>query len=147
MIDRMSSSEPSPAWSLHPWLEHDSCPVGNLPLSRVLVVKDANYPWLLLVPRHAGATEITDLDQRQRTRLMAEIARASEALRSVAPCDKLNVAAIGNIVPQLHVHIVARRASDPAWPGPVWGAVPARLYAAGEIEAFADAVGRALGIL
>jgi diadenosine tetraphosphate (Ap4A) HIT family hydrolase len=115
-------------WPLHPQLEGETCAVGDLPLSRLLLANDANYPWLLLVPRCAGASEIIDLLESDQTRLAAEIASVSLALKAVAPCDKLNVAALGNVVPQLHVHVIARRRSDPAWPKPVWGAAPARDY-------------------
>jgi len=135
----------SPAWSLHPQLAHDTVPVGDLALSRVLAMNDANYPWLVLVPRRAEKVEIIDLDEPDRAELMAEIAHTCEVLKSVAQCDKLNVAAIGNVVPQLHVHVVARRKDDPAWPRPVWGAVPARRYAAAELQAFVVAVHRAIG--
>jgi len=87
---------------------------------------DANYPWLILVPRRLQAREIIDLDGTDRHLLVDEIALVSEALRAVTACHKLNVAAIGNVVAQLHVHVVARTTDDPAWPQPVWGAVPAR---------------------
>jgi diadenosine tetraphosphate (Ap4A) HIT family hydrolase len=115
-------------WTLHPQLESDTGPVGDLPLSRLLLANDANYPWLLLVPRCAGASEIIDLADAEQIALAAEIARVCRALKAVAPCDKLNVAALGNVVPQLHVHVIARRRDDPAWPRPAWGAVPARDY-------------------
>jgi len=118
-------SEP---WSLHSELAHDSSLVGDLPLSQVRLMHDANYPWLLLVPRHAGTAEIIDLDQADQAQLMTEIAGACRALKAVGRCDKLNVAAIGNVVPQLHVHIVARRRDDAAWPRPVWGAAPPAAY-------------------
>jgi diadenosine tetraphosphate (Ap4A) HIT family hydrolase len=122
------------SWSLHPQLEQDTETIGDLALSRLLVSNDANYPWLLLVPRRPGASEIIDLDAADQRQLMAEIATVSRALKAVALCDKLNVAAIGNMVPQLHVHIVARRRDDPAWPKPVWGAVPARAWDNAEQE-------------
>jgi diadenosine tetraphosphate (Ap4A) HIT family hydrolase len=115
-------------WTLHPQLESDTGPVGDLPLSRLLLANDANYPWLLLVPRCAGASEIIDLADAEQIALAAEIARVCRALKAVAPCDKLNVAALGNVVPQLHVHVIARRRDDPAWPRPAWGAAPARDY-------------------
>ena len=121
-------STPGPAWSLHPQLARDSVPVGDLALARVLAMNDANYPWLVLVPRVGGAVEIIDLDEADRSGLMAEIAQVSAALKRLTRCDKLNVAAIGNIVPQLHVHVVARRTNDAAWPKPVWGAAPAQPY-------------------
>lgn len=115
-------------WSLHPRLEQDTEPVGDLPLSRLLVNNDASYPWLLLVPRRPGAREIIDLDDSDQWQLMIEIARVSRALKEITACDKLNIAAIGNMVPQLHVHVVARRRDDAAWPKPVWGTAPARAY-------------------
>ena len=118
----------SAAWSLHPQLTQDTIDIGDLPLCRVLVIKDANYPWLLLVPRREGAVEIIDLDEVAQAQLMTEIARVSRALKDITKCDKLNVAALGNMVPQLHVHIIARRSSDAAWPRPVWGVVPTKRY-------------------
>ena len=117
-----------PPWTLHPQLESDAGAVGDLPLSRLLLANDANYPWLLLVPRRAGASEIIDLAESDQIQLATEIAAVSRALKAVASCDKLNVAALGNVVPQLHVHVIARRRGDPAWPKPVWGAAPARDY-------------------
>jgi diadenosine tetraphosphate (Ap4A) HIT family hydrolase len=121
-------SPPVSAWTLHPQLEANTSTIGDLALSRLLLANDANYPWLLLVPRCTGASEIIDLSESDQNQLAAEIAAASRALKAVAPCDKLNVAALGNVVPQLHVHVIARCRSDPAWPKPVWGAAPARGY-------------------
>ena len=118
----------SPTFSLHPQLAADTVPVGDLPLSRVLLARDANYPWLILVPRRAGVTEIIDLPHDDQAQLLAEIGEASRALKSITACDKLNVAALGNMVTQLHVHVIARRHADAAWPKPVWGAVPAAEY-------------------
>jgi diadenosine tetraphosphate (Ap4A) HIT family hydrolase len=118
----------SSAWSLHPQLERDTANIGDLPLSRVLVINDATYPWLLLVPRRPGVTEVIDLDEVAQAQLMTEIARVSRALREVTQCHKLNVAALGNAVPQLHVHIIARFRNDTAWPKPVWGTAPPRAY-------------------
>lgn len=116
------------SFELDPQIAKDSAPVADLPLSTVRLMRDKNYPWLLLVPKRAGAVELTDLTAEDRIRLMEEIALASDALRAVAPCDKLNVAAIGNMVSQLHVHVVARRKGDAAWPKPVWGQAPAVPY-------------------
>jgi len=121
------------AWSLHPQLAKDTAPVGELALSRLLAINAADYPWLVLVPRRAELSEIADLGN-DALLLMREIALVSRVLKEVTQCDKLNIAAIGNVVPQLHVHIVARRKTDPLWPKPVWGAAPPR---AGEREAFA----------
>ena len=112
-------------WTLHPELEGSTSPVGDLALCRVLAVNDADYPWLILVPRRAGITEIADLGGDAGL-LMEEILLASRSLKNATGCDKLNIAAIGNVVPQLHIHIVARWLNDPLWPKPVWGAAPPR---------------------
>jgi diadenosine tetraphosphate (Ap4A) HIT family hydrolase len=130
----------APAFVLHPQLERDTTPLGDLPLSRVLIINDANYPWLLLVPRRAGAVELIDLGEVERAQLMSEIALVSSALKEVTECDKLNVAALGNAVPQLHVHIIARRKTDKAWPKPVWGAVPPISHDAKELDRFMEAM-------
>ncbi|MES2602743.1 MAG: HIT family protein [Pseudomonadota bacterium] len=133
---------PSSAWSLHSTLEKDTINIGDLPLSRVLVIKDANYPWLLLVPRRANAIEIIDLDEVEQAQLMTEINRVARVLKEVAKPDKMNIAALGNAVPQLHVHIIARRTSDAAWPRPVWGVVPPLAHDPQEVEAFIAALRR-----
>ena len=136
----------SPAWVLHPQLERDTTPLGDLPLSRVLIINDANYPWLLLVPRRAGAVELIDLDDVERAQLMSEITLASRALKEVTECDKLNVAALGNAVPQLHVHVIARRKTDKAWPKPVWGAVPPISHDGKELDRFMEAMKKKLWV-
>jgi diadenosine tetraphosphate (Ap4A) HIT family hydrolase len=129
-------------WSLHPQLDKDTAAVGDLPLCRLLLIRDANYPWLVLVPRRADVTEIIDLDEGAQAQLMTEITRVSRALREITRCDKLNVAALGNAVPQLHVHIIARRRTDAAWPRPVWGAVPASPYDPQDMQKLIDALRR-----
>jgi diadenosine tetraphosphate (Ap4A) HIT family hydrolase len=121
---------PAPPWSLHPRLDADTALIGDLPLSRLLLGNDASYPWVILVPRRPNLVELIDLDDAGQTELMSEVARVSRALRAVTACHKLNVAALGNMVPQLHVHVIARFRTDPAWPNPVWGVVPARAYEA-----------------
>lgn len=127
-------------WSLHPQLARDTRPVGDLPLSRVLIIDDANYPWLLLVPRRAGIVELIELDEVERAQLMTETALVARALKDVTRCDKLNIAALGNVVPQLHVHIIARRKTDAAWPKPVWGVVPASPHDAAELSRLLEAL-------
>ena len=117
-----------PSWTLHPQLDDDTVPVGEFALSRALLARDANYPWLILVPRCGGVSEIIDLDEPGQAELMREVAVVCRALKAVVPCDKLNVAALGNVVSQLHVHVIARRRGDPAWPKPIWGVAPARDY-------------------
>ena len=126
-------------WSLHPQLHADTVPVRDLALSRLLAMNDANFPWLILVPRRVGVSEIIDLGDEQAL-LMNEISLVSRALKEETRCDKLNVAAIGNMVPQLHIHIVARRKDDAAWPKPVWGAGPRRVYEAAAMERFVTAI-------
>ena len=133
---------PSDTWSLHPRLKEDTIDIGDLPLSRVLVIKDANYPWLFLVPRRAGAVEIIDLDEVEQAQLMTEVSRVARALKDITKCDKLNIAALGNAVPQLHVHIIARRTSDAAWPRPVWGVAAPLAHDAEEVQNFISALRR-----
>ena len=113
------------AFELDKRLEGDSVPVADLPLSAVRLMNERSWPWLILVPRRAGLVELIDLDAESRARLMEEIARAAEALRALYRPDKLNVAALGNVVHQLHVHVIARFRSDPAWPRPIWNVKPA----------------------
>ena len=99
----------------------DSSAIGELPLCHVRLMDDARFPWLLLLPRRLGLVEWTDLSGDDLARLSAEISQASAALKAVLPFEKLNVGALGNIVSQLHIHVIGRRAGDAAWPGPVWG--------------------------
>lgn len=106
---------------LHPQLENDTVFVADLALSRLLLNKDATYPWLLLVPRRADIIELIDLCAGDRHQLMHEISLVCTALKAETGCKKLNVAALGNAVPQLHVHVIARFETDPAWPRPIWG--------------------------
>lgn len=96
-------------------------PVGDLALSSVLLQNDSRFPWLVLVPRRPGLVELTDLDDQDYRTLADEIRLATRVMLALAKPDKVNVAAIGNVVPQMHVHVVGRFRSDPAWPGPVWG--------------------------
>ena len=109
------------SFELHPQLLADTHFVRDLQLSRVLLMDDARYAWLILVPRRADMRDWIDLPYAEQHRLLDEIELCSRALRVVARPDKLNVAALGNMVPQLHVHIVARHTGDDAWPKPVWG--------------------------
>jgi diadenosine tetraphosphate (Ap4A) HIT family hydrolase len=142
----MSAAMPGSTWSLHPQLARDTAPIGDLALARVLAMQDANFPWIVLVPRRRAVIEIIDLDEAERGQLMAEIAQVSAALKELTGCRKLNIGAIGNIVPQLHIHVVGRRTDDAAWPKPVWGALPAKPYAAGALDTFVAAMRRALAI-
>src|ERR1700733_1708259 len=99
---------PPSDFTLHPQILKDAIEVGDLPLSQLRLMNDTTYPWLLLMPRRTGATEIIDLDEADRVQLMAEIAQVSQVLKALTNCDKLNVASLGNAVPQLHVHVIAR---------------------------------------
>lgn len=115
-------------WQLHPQLAQDTHPVAHLGLSELRLMDDANHPWLILVPRAAGAVELIDLDDAQQAALLGEIGLASRALRGAFKPHKLNVAALGNMVSQLHVHVIARFQDDIAWPRPVWGTASAKPY-------------------
>lgn len=120
-------------FALHPRLAEDTVEVTLLPLCRVLLMKDRRFPWLILVPERESVREIAELPPADRAALIEEIARASDVLTRLFHPDKLNVGALGNLVAQLHVHVVARFSTDPAWPGPVWGSGPADPYAEGEL--------------
>jgi len=131
-------------FNLNPRLEGDSHFVADLPLCAVRLMKDANYPWLLLVPRKSDMVELIDLEEGDQQQLMREIAQASRALRSVTDCEKLNVGALGNQVSQLHVHVIARFREDPAWPGPCWGVVPPVAYEPAKVENLIERLTEAL---
>lgn len=135
---------------LHPRLAADTIALGRLQLSRLLLMNDATYPWFILVPARAGASEIHHLAQNDRLVLIEEVALLSRAVTDEWRPDKLNIAALGNVVPQLHVHVIARFRSDPAWPAPVWGKTEARPYSEGERchveERVAQRLGEALRI-
>lgn len=109
------------SFALHPRLAADTHLIGDLPLCRMLLMNDARFPWLILVPRRAGLHELADLSIADSAVLMDEVRLSSRALRELHSPDRINVAAIGNIVDQLHIHVVARAVTDAAWPGPVWG--------------------------
>jgi len=113
---------------LHERLQADTLFIGEFPLSLVLLSKDANYPWVILVPKREGIKEIYQLPEVDQQQLMRESSALAQAMEDQVAPDKLNIATIGNLVPQLHMHHVARFKSDSAWPGPVWGAVPPTSY-------------------
>jgi len=123
---------------LHPKLEADTAFVADWALSRLLLMNDARYPWLILVPRRAELSELHELTHAERLVLIEEVARASRGLKLVAAADKINVGALGNLVPQLHLHVVARKIDDAAWPGPVWGQGKAVAYAPDARDALLD---------
>lgn len=113
---------------LHEGLAKDTTPLAIWTLSRVLLMNDRRFPWLILVPEREGARDLIDLSPADRAVLVEECARASTILRAMTRPDKLNVAALGNVVPQLHVHVIARFTKDSAWPKPVWGVHPPLPY-------------------
>lgn len=114
---------------LHSQLAQDTHWVTDLALCRVLLMNEARYPWLILVPRRAGIREIHELTSTERQQLWAESDKVSQALMIIFQPDKLNIAALGNVVAQLHLHHIARFQTDAAWPAPVWGKFPAEPYA------------------
>jgi diadenosine tetraphosphate (Ap4A) HIT family hydrolase len=122
-------------YALHPQLADDTHPLTTLSLCELRLMDDANYPWLILVPRVADAREMIDLDAAQRRQLTDEIDFAARLLRTVFRPYKLNIAALGNMVEQLHVHVIGREQGDPAWPAPVWGRVAARPYSPEQLVA------------
>ncbi len=111
---------PTP-FALHPRLAADTIALGDWPLCRLLLMNDGRFPWVILVPTRPDLREIHDLPSAERVVLIEEIARVSALMQQAFKADKMNVAALGNQVAQLHVHVIARFASDPAWPSPVWG--------------------------
>ncbi len=116
------------SFSLHPRLQADTVVIGDLPLSSVLLSKDANYPWCILVPKREEVREIYELEEDDQVQLLWESSLVGQIMMTLFGGDKLNVATLGNMVPQLHFHHVVRFDDDAAWPGPIWGAQPAKEY-------------------
>ena len=115
-------------FELHPRLARDTFVIGDFPLSRLLLMNDASYPWFILVPRRADIVEIFELRHDDQLQLLKESSQLSMVLSRIFEADKLNIAALGNMVPQLHVHVIARFETDRAWPGPIWGVQPPAPY-------------------
>lgn len=134
-------------FSLDARLAADTLPVGRFALSRLLLMNDAAYPWLILVPERPKVSELFDLDPADLAHLAAETTLVAQMLKGLVAADKINVAALGNVVAQLHVHVVARFAADPAWPAPVWGRAPARAYGDAEAQAMLARITAALDAL
>jgi diadenosine tetraphosphate (Ap4A) HIT family hydrolase len=122
-------------FQLHDRLAADTAFIAKLDLCRVLLMDNRLWPWLILVPERDGLTEIHQLPQPDRHRPMDETALGSRLLEGRFSPDKINVGALGNLVPQLHIHVIGRRRDDPAWPGPVWGSGFAERYEPAEREA------------
>lgn len=131
------------AFALHPQLAADTLPGAALGLSEARILNDSRWPWVVLVPRRAGARELHDLAPADRVALIEEIASVSAALAAMPGVAKVNVGALGNIVPQLHVHLIGRAPGDPAWPGPVWGVAGKVAYLPGGAAALVAALRRA----
>lgn len=118
----------SAPFSLDPQLARDTHPLGELHLCTLRLMNDRRYPWVIMVPKKPGLAEIIDLEEADRLILMQEISLIAERLQQTLTPHKLNIAALGNQVRQLHIHIIAREQTDPAWPGPVWGIGEAEIY-------------------
>ena len=123
---------------VHPRLAADTAFVADWRLSRVLLMDDMRYPWVVLVPRRTGVTELFDLAAEDRAMLAEETSRAAQVLKEMSGAAKINIGALGNLVPQLHVHVVARNEGDAAWPGPVWGHGTAVRYGPARRDAFVE---------
>lgn len=116
-------------------LQQDCLVLGNFPLCQLLLSNDANYPWFILVPRRAGIREVFELDAADQQQLWQEASYLAGALKASYNADKMNVAALGNVVSQLHVHVIVRHHDDAAWPAPVWGKHPAVAYGDEQVQA------------
>jgi diadenosine tetraphosphate (Ap4A) HIT family hydrolase len=138
-------------FAVDPAFETGSIAVGELPLCHVRLQADARWPWLILIPRRPGLREVEDLSAADRARLIEETVLAGQAVRALGAAtgfavEKLNIGALGNVTPQLHVHVVGRRAGDPAWPGPVWGVGVAEAYGQFGLDMALQAARKALGL-
>ncbi|MFC6297570.1 HIT domain-containing protein [Pseudomonas sp. CCM 7893] len=122
-------------FALDPRLQHDTLPIGDFPLSRLLLSNDSNYPWFILVPRIDGISEVFQLDVADQQRLWQESTALAQLLNEGFAADKMNIGALGNVVSQLHVHVIVRKRDDVAWPAPVWGKHPARPYTEEQVAA------------
>lgn len=114
-------------------LEQDTLHMGDFPLCRLLLMNDASYPWFILVPRREEVSELFQLDAADQRSLWRETTLLAELLKDIFKADKMNVATLGNVVSQLHMHVIVRRRSDAAWPAPVWGKYPPEPYSAEQI--------------
>ncbi|MCE5312788.1 MAG: HIT family protein [Nitrospiraceae bacterium] len=127
-------------FELNERLKKDTIEIAHLRLSLLLLMNDSTMPWMILVPQKPGITELHQLEQKERAMLVEEVALVSDLLEKEFRPDKINVASLGNVVPQLHVHIVARYRNDRAWPGPVWGAAGAIAYKEQDAEKLAERI-------
>ena len=132
-------------FELHSQLQKDTLPLGRFSLCRLLLMNDANYPWFILVPERENVREIHELGDADRHQLWEESVELSRVLTTLFKPDKLNIAALGNQVPQLHVHHIVRYTHDPAWPHPVWGRLPPKPYYSAEIHKLNTLLSKNLG--
>ncbi len=133
-------------FALHDRLEADTFFITDLTHCRVLLMNDSHYPWLVLVPRYRDLRDLHDLPADKLAEVMEEVRKASEVLVQDFGAFKINVGALGNMVPQLHIHVVARFEEDPAWPAPVWGAHPARPYSEEQSAKLKSSLEAAIGM-
>ena len=133
--------------AIHPQLSEDCLVIGKLGLCHLLLMQDANYPWFILVPDREDITEIHQLSAADQQLLLEESVMLSRALESAFSPDKLNIAALGNVVPQLHIHHIVRYRTDAAWPAPVWGRVPVKPYTEEALATVIHALKQVLDIL
>lgn len=119
-------------------LQQDTLVIGDFPLSRLLLSNDANYPWFILVPRRDDISELFQLDVADQQQLWLETTALAELLKDLFDADKMNVATLGNVVSQMHMHVIVRKRDDAAWPAPVWGKHPANPYSAEQVTAIRD---------
>ena len=127
-------------------LHEDTLLIGDFPLCRLLLSNDSNYPWFILVPRREGISELFQLDEHDQQLMWAETTALARTLKDAFGADKMNVATLGNVVSQLHMHVIVRYQADVAWPGPVWGKHPAKPYTQAEVGAIQDKLKSALGV-
>ena len=120
-------------FALHPQLQADCIPLGRFPLCQLLLLNDANYPWFILVPEREDIREIYQLSADDQLQLLRESSQLAQQLADRFKADKMNIAALGNVVPQLHLHHIVRYRHDPAWPAPIWGKVPPQPYDAAAV--------------
>ena len=125
-------------FTLDPRLQQDTLPIGDFPLCRLLLMNDAQYPWFILVPRREEVSELFQLGAEEQRQLWQETSFLAETLKDAFGADKMNVATLGNVVSQLHMHVIIRRRDDAAWPAPVWGCHPAVPYSAEQVAAICD---------
>ncbi|MBC3347939.1 MULTISPECIES: HIT domain-containing protein [Pseudomonas] len=131
-------------FALDPQLQQDTLVMGDFPLCRLLLSNDANYPWFILVPRREDISELFQLDDADQQQLWKETTALAETLKDSFSADKLNVATLGNVVSQLHMHVIVRKRDDAAWPAPVWGKHPAKPYTTEQVKVIRDRLRAAL---